>query len=71
VRRRRADAALLLAQEMRAIEKPDILAATLTNIPAGIISPESRDIIRERIYETSVMLRQDHGIQLAAERRSP
>jgi hypothetical protein len=62
---------LLLATEMERIPKPDILSVTLTNFPDALISPESRDILRERVYETAVMLHQDHGIQLAADRRQP
>lgn len=52
---------LLVAQEMEKIEKPELIKIDLNNIPDGI-SPESRDTIKERIFETLKMLKQDQGI---------
>ena len=53
---------LLIAQEMKKIEKPDISAITLDHIPRGGISAESCDIIEGRIQQTLSMLKKDHGI---------
>jgi hypothetical protein len=62
---------LLLSQEMEAIEKPNIEEITLKTIPTEGITPESQEAIRERIFETTTMLKRDHGIILHADRRTP
>jgi hypothetical protein len=55
---------LLMAQEMKKVEKPILTPITLTNVPRKGLTPESHDIITGRISETLAMLKQDHNITL-------